>query len=1250
MIAPSRRLWDLLPGIYRARDREQPGAPMRGLTELLGSELDRLRDAIRALADDHFVERASADGVALLAELLGARLLHRDLATNRGVVFHSIGWRRRRGTQPTLEDILRVTTGWSAEVDESFRSLLHTQDLRYLVPWRGRTAVLWDPIAIADPLSRNAPVVALPPRHEPIAPALAARRADETLDEALRRLGRADAGRHAASPRTFDLTGWARPDVAVIRTARLVAIELEGVEVAAEIVVATPDPGRTLHGFHLDPLGRDVAVVWLQPLERPDTIATLTSIHEPAAEPPAPRRTAATLLTPTALAEDGDRAEAAGAIDIEIDGVQLAGPPRVAPPGGPLSFQPLGAHPVLRFADALRPDPSDAWVVKLIARQPAGDRVIAAARATRGATGALELSPKARTELGGATVAVRVRRLTGAGAVRDAGGAWTAVGDGARLGPPLGGAVAADLGGGLALVRPELHEASGALRLARANPAALAWTAVPLTGDVPDPEAGTVVVAGAPDELLLLVPVRDGGGELVAMALFRVAIAGGAGDVTRMVDADALQPPARRGGAAAVLNGRLYLHGGAIGGAPIADLWSIATDGSEPRWTPHPVRNPQPRAWASLVAADGQLWLLGGESAAGDLAPEVWSVDPTAARPRWRPRPALPLPGGAPGVARARRVAGAVEVIAWADATRPRRYALVDGDSLWSSGALEDGAPNPPAPGELVFAGDQLVVAGPPPLPASELIVSVGGASVLAHLPALDLTPAALDVGEALLADEADNPGIAASSFATYHLGTDGSTWIAGAGDEPLHARQGGALHASRAARVADRARLGIPERLARHFFVVRQRSLGVWDQPLVLDDRDVVGLDPRLGRVLLPGNVTRGRTRVSYRVGRPSAIGAGALPVRRAVPEHWHEPEHPPPTPPDLVDPPAPTAVCVDPMRAGLATAGGGEPIAIVGDLEDAADVALRRASATGGHPVIGVLRSAALPPARITGVADGLSIVATDFGATPLVRADASGASLAVHPDRGGSRATDVWLAGLWLEGRLDLAMACGEVDLRWCTLGQPGHPGVWLPGADHESPLTRRTLPAAELELRLYGCTVAALEVPPWVRVVAAGCTFDAGSRAAIAVRASGADVRLRHCTVHGELEAGELRASSCVFAGAVRVDRPDLGWVRHSLLATGGRPPRAYRSVVAAAAFASSSPTDPGYLALAANSSDAAFAAGELGRPPGAHDDRGRRLRELDVRATDFVPVGLVPYHIDRATDDLARMSRPPRRSL
>jgi hypothetical protein len=251
--------------------------------------------------------------------------------------------------------------------------------------------------------------------------------------------------------------------------------------------------------------------------------------------------------------------------------------------------------------------------------------------------------------------------------------------------------------------------------------------------------------------------------------------------------------------------------------------------------------------------------------------------------------------------------------------------------------------------------------------------------------------------------------------------------------------------------------------------------------------------------------------------------------------------------------------------------------------------------------------------------------------------------------------------FLTGLSTDGAVELLVAAGLLDVRWCDLAPPrrddavpadgtaarlavrvagagrgGLPAPGVPGGSGPRPVT----------LRLVGCVLGGLVVPPWVRVVAAGCTIDAGADGALALDAAGASVRLRACTVRGRVRAGVLEASSTVLRGGVAVDR--AGWLRYSVLDAAGagrdRVPVLYESVRAPVSLASLDSTSPYYLLLDENNPPAVLAAGEGGALPGAHGDRSRSLAELAGRAADAVPLGLVAHQQDRAAEALRRMNR------
>ncbi|GMU10188.1 phage tail protein [Corallococcus caeni] len=1213
MSPPSQRLIQLLPGLYTARDSTLADQPLLKLLSVLGMELDAFSRAVDQLWDDHFVERAGPQAIPLLAELMGARLLTDDPRVQRGVVARAVAWRRRKGTLASLEEVLSVTSLWDAEVDESFRSLLETQDLNDVLPWRGRSAVMWDPIGLADPLTRRSPGVERPRDGVVVRGPVIGIAPGETLDQALRRLGGADAGRHAATPRTLDLLGWARPDVALIRTARLTPVELE--EVTPATVHTLPNGYQ---GFRVDPLDRDGPLVWLKPLERADLTGGLTARHEPAPPSLTTGRTAAMLLTPTALAEDADAAERADAITVSVDGIPLVGPEALPLLRGPLPTAPVGPAPTLRFADRGRPSPGDRWRLTLLAARENSDTVLLSTELTSDALNTVTVTPEANQLLDGTTAALLVERVSGEPRLRDVDGSWRTLAAGLRQGPPRSNAVRVDLSGAPWVARIEQHLADGSLRLARFDASAdgAPWQVAELAGALP-PDGPGMSLAVVGDALLLVAP--DGAGKLGVWSVTGLDTATPTG--ARLDTASPRQPSARLAPALCVRSGRLFVHGGDLGGAPTGDLWSLPVAGGP--WRPHAVRNRQERKAATLLSTPQGLVLLGGEAVTGELAVPVMSCDPASASPAWRPLAPLPITANLPGVLVATQTAEGLEALVWADTTRPRRMTLKAGEGAWVAGPLEPAGTNPPVPGEALYVDGRVLLVDPAPLPASEVVFSLGGRGHLAFLPELALLP------EELL---------------RFNVANDGAVFIEPREGQPLplDSRPGGAYHSRDASVVGGARRYSIPGRLKRQPFKLRQRSLGPWTTLAPSNASGIVAVDPRLGRVVLQDDAPVGRVTVSARVGRGASLGAGLLPPDRRPPAAWAEPDlpfiDPPDRPGDRSGTGLPVTAWISPERAGGVLAAGGQERPIV--------ATVAQGLGSGAPPVLGLIGSPRLPPERLSqGLDSGLSLFAADTGAVPCIGADEQGLSLAIYPGFGGSAATGVWLAGLWLAGRLELVLARGQADLRWCNLGAPGQVGLWMPGGGHQDISARRSLPPADVELRLYGCMVGVIELPPWVHLVAAGCTFDAGDRDAVAIRAAGARVRLRHCTVLGATEAGVLEASSCAFAGEVRTDRPDLGWLRYSLHALGGQPPVSHQSRVHTVSFQSNRQTDPSYLVLGDNNGPDALHASERGGVPGAHGERSDHERELSARTDDSMPIGVTPFHADRSQDDLIRMSRP-----
>ncbi|MBK5248047.1 MAG: hypothetical protein JJE50_01235, partial [Actinomycetales bacterium] len=145
-----RSLFDLLPAVYRVRDRAQ-GDPLRALLAVIDREVRRVEDDIVGLYDDWFIETCREWVVPYIGDLLGVRpLLPIDdpSFTQRAYVANTLGYRRRKGTVAVLEQLARDLTGWPAHAVEYFERLVTTQHVNHVRPHATATADLRDAVAL----------------------------------------------------------------------------------------------------------------------------------------------------------------------------------------------------------------------------------------------------------------------------------------------------------------------------------------------------------------------------------------------------------------------------------------------------------------------------------------------------------------------------------------------------------------------------------------------------------------------------------------------------------------------------------------------------------------------------------------------------------------------------------------------------------------------------------------------------------------------------------------------------------------------------------------------------------------------------------------------------------------------------------------------------------------------------------------------------------------------------------------------
>ena len=135
MNQPAReRLYSLVPSIYRVRDAAQ-GEPLRALLAVIEAELDILETDIDALYDNWFIETCDEWVVPYIADLLDVRELYAESTRTygqverRAFVANTLAYRRRKGTTPVLEQLVRDVTGWRARAVEFFERLATTPNL-----------------------------------------------------------------------------------------------------------------------------------------------------------------------------------------------------------------------------------------------------------------------------------------------------------------------------------------------------------------------------------------------------------------------------------------------------------------------------------------------------------------------------------------------------------------------------------------------------------------------------------------------------------------------------------------------------------------------------------------------------------------------------------------------------------------------------------------------------------------------------------------------------------------------------------------------------------------------------------------------------------------------------------------------------------------------------------------------------------------------------------------------------------------
>jgi len=152
-------LYDLLPFVYRMRDREQ-GEPLRAVLQVIAEQVAIVEEDIERLYDNWFIETCDEWVVPYIGALVGYRPVSNGPATlsqsdedaraalpilvPRRDVAATVYSRRRKGTLALLEELSLSVAGWPGRAVEFHALLGWAQNINHLRSANGRLVDLHD--------------------------------------------------------------------------------------------------------------------------------------------------------------------------------------------------------------------------------------------------------------------------------------------------------------------------------------------------------------------------------------------------------------------------------------------------------------------------------------------------------------------------------------------------------------------------------------------------------------------------------------------------------------------------------------------------------------------------------------------------------------------------------------------------------------------------------------------------------------------------------------------------------------------------------------------------------------------------------------------------------------------------------------------------------------------------------------------------------------------------------------------------
>ena len=142
-----RQLYQLLPEIYRTRDKQPDPLTGKEASEDLakyldaqGELLDLIHDTFNQLHKDTLPESSQDWLLPYFAQLLGAKIISPDSAGKHAEISHAVSWRQRKGTLACIEEIAEAVGEMELEFHEGWQRVAITPTIdKPIIP-----ASVWD--------------------------------------------------------------------------------------------------------------------------------------------------------------------------------------------------------------------------------------------------------------------------------------------------------------------------------------------------------------------------------------------------------------------------------------------------------------------------------------------------------------------------------------------------------------------------------------------------------------------------------------------------------------------------------------------------------------------------------------------------------------------------------------------------------------------------------------------------------------------------------------------------------------------------------------------------------------------------------------------------------------------------------------------------------------------------------------------------------------------------------------------------